>query len=236
MHYINAYNTSHALIRSLRTDRRSISPSSTHAYHAHNSKSNLNRKFQINLRQEWNEIEKAFVFSLSDLDGTTFAWLRFGNGDSMLNLPKRSFDLDLPVCTVPERTHEIYRWLRVQNEKFISNRHANTADTLPRMVDRLSNFHSEEIRKTLETCKHERASIDPRFNESTPRNLPQAVFTYPDRSGSVVWAAYCAFCATWPYLRGFNCSINGSNSRALSVDRLKSGRRRVTVWTGRQWS
>ncbi|KRY36126.1 hypothetical protein T01_13402 [Trichinella spiralis] len=65
---------------------------------------------------------------------------------------------------------------------------------------------------------------------------PQAVFTYPDRSGSVVWAAYCAFCATWPHLRGFNCSINGTNSRALSVDQLKSGRRRVTVWTGRQWS
>ncbi|OUC42581.1 hypothetical protein D917_02807 [Trichinella nativa] len=65
---------------------------------------------------------------------------------------------------------------------------------------------------------------------------PQAVFTYPDRSGSVVWAAYCAFCATWPHLRGFNCSINGTNSRALIVDQLKSGRRRVTVWTGRQWS
>ncbi|KRZ21103.1 hypothetical protein T4B_1086 [Trichinella pseudospiralis] len=106
--------------------------------------------------------------------------------------------------------------------------------------------------------------IDPRFNESmTPRNIatlatrfslasleiamfilivctcgigPQAVFTYPDRSGSIVWAAYCAFCSTWPYLRGFNCSINGSNSPTLSVDRLKSGRRRVTVWTGRQWS
>ncbi|KRY11463.1 hypothetical protein T12_11813 [Trichinella patagoniensis] len=154
-------------------------------------------------------------------------------------------------------------------------RHANTADTLPRMVDRTNNFHSEDIRKTLKTSKHERASIDPRFNESTPRNLrgwphgqhmmkqhveldwtfglawkiimfilivctcgigPQAVFTYPDRSGSVVWAAYCAFCATWPHLRGFNCSINGTNSRALSVDQLKSGRRRVTVWTGRQWS
>ncbi|KRX40533.1 hypothetical protein T03_3179 [Trichinella britovi] len=157
----------------------------------------------------------------------------------------------------------------------LPDRHANTADTLPRMVDRTNNFHSEDIRKTLKTSKHERASIDPRFNESTPRNLrgwphgqhmmkqhveldwtfglawkiimfilivctcgigPQAVFTYPDRSGSVVWAAYCAFCATWPHLRGFNCSINGTNSRALSVDQLKSGRRRVTVWTGRQWS
>ncbi|XP_003379875.1 cobyrinic acid A,C-diamide synthase [Trichinella spiralis] len=44
------------------------------------------RKFQINLRQEWNEIETVFVLSLGDLNAATFASLHFGTGDSTPNL------------------------------------------------------------------------------------------------------------------------------------------------------
>ncbi|XP_003368141.1 conserved hypothetical protein [Trichinella spiralis] len=58
----------------------------------------------------------------------------------------------------------------------------------------------------------------------------------PDRSGFVVWAQYGAFCAICPLLRGNSWSINGDNSRVVSVDQLKSGRRRVTLGAGRQWS
>ncbi|KAL1245843.1 Ribulose bisphosphate carboxylase large chain [Trichinella spiralis] len=55
------------------------------------------------------------------------------------------------------------------------------------MVDRTNNFHSEDIRKTLKTSKHERASIDPRFNESTPRNLRG--WPHARRTGLDLWAS-----------------------------------------------